>query len=120
MGRMEPATTTKVENKPERDFAMTTITMKEIRSIKNSADMINYISSKEQAEYWFNLVTKKHVIPNASRTKKDGTKNDVCRKLTFEVARKRYFDKFYQIVEESSDKRQSLESDAAAILAMFA
>ena len=117
---MEPATTTKVENKPERDSAMTTITMKEIRSIKNSADMINYISSKEQAEYWFDLVTKKHVIPKASRTTKDGTKNDVNRKLTFEVARKRYFDKFYRIVEESSDKRQSLESDAAAILAMFA
>lgn len=99
---------------------MKKITMKEIRAIKNSNDIINFISSKEQAEYWYTLATQKFIIPKASRKKQDGTQADVSRKLTFEVARKRYFEKFYEIVEESTEKRQSMEDDAAAILAMFA
>lgn len=98
---------------------MKNITVKEIRKI-TSEDMITYIENREQAEYWYNLVHDKHDIKNGGRPRKDGSRVDVCRKLSFPVARMRYFEKFYNIVDDIIAKRNELEKSAEDILALFA
>lgn len=60
-------------------------------------DMPQYVRNLEEAELWDSLVEGKVTIKNGSRTKKDGTKNDVTRTRTFESARKAYFELVFEV-----------------------
>lgn len=86
------------------------MTMKEVKAV--TAETIeNYVTSLEQAEYWYMLVTEPATI-----SKKDGS-GTFLRKRTFESARKAYFEKFYNVKEEKEPRE--LECQAGAMLNKF-
>lgn len=86
------------------------MTMKEVKAV--TAETIeNYVTSFEQAEYWYMLVTEPATI-----NKKDGS-GTFLRKRTFESARKAYFEKFYNVEEESEERE--IEREAYSILNKF-
>ena len=80
------------------------MTMKEVKAV-NRKTIRNYITNLEQAEYWRDLLK----IP-ATINKKDGS-GTFLRKRTFESARKAYFEKFYNVEEESEEREVEREAD---------
>lgn len=86
------------------------MTMKEVKAV-NSKSIETYITNLEQAEYWVKLLTEPAAI-----NKKDGS-GTFLRKRTFESARKAYFEKFYNVEEESEERE--IEREAYSILDKF-
>ncbi len=88
----------------------TTFTWREIIRIQKN-EIGTFIENREQADFWFELTTKDFPI---ERMKKDGS-GPVEKRLTFAAARKRYFEKFFDIVKEERE----MEKEALNIVQNF-
>lgn len=88
------------------------ITRKEVAIIKVK-DMRDYIKNREQALRWIELT---HNLFEFDVEFENGAKIKVSKHLIFEVARKRFFDEFYDV---RTTEPRPMEEAAEEILRMF-